>query len=162
MDYEIEQYKESFLNDICEIWNEAIVEGGTLHWIDVLPKEKIAYILSTQTVCFCATANDKCIGFYILHPNGSGCCDHIANALYIVSKDCRNNGIGTSLVNHSLEKAQEHGFRAMQYNSVVASNRSVDIYLKVGFEKVGVIPDGFILRNNTYDDLLILYKRLVK
>jgi L-amino acid N-acyltransferase YncA len=160
MDYKIGLYTESYLDDIYDIWNEAIDDGLTLHWTEHIPQSKVEYIISTQIECICAVSNYKCIGFYILHPNSSGRCSHIANALYIVKKEFRDKGIGSALVKNSLEKAKEHGFIAMQYNSVVASNKSVNIYIKSGFQKVGLIPNGFKLNENQYEDLLILYKKL--
>jgi len=160
MDFDIEKYSKEYLSDICEIWNEAIEEGLALPWTERFSEGKAEYIIGTQTECFCALKKHQCVGFYILHPNGSGRCNHIANALYIVKKKYRRQGVGTALVNHSLKIAREHSFMAMQYNSVVASNNSVHIYLNLGFETAGTIPNGFRLNENQYDDLLILYKIL--
>ena len=160
MDFIIKKYSNDYLDDIVRIWNEAIDEGNTLPWKEHLVKGKIEYIISTQTEYFCAVVDNKCVGFYMLHPNASGRCGHIANALYIVEKKYRKHGIGTALVKHSLDKAKEHNFSAMQYNSVVSSNDSVNIYLKLGFEKAGLIPNGFQICDDRYEDLLILYKKL--
>ncbi|HBR31025.1 MAG TPA: N-acetyltransferase [Clostridiales bacterium] len=160
MDYEILKYSKDYLHEICDIWNEAIDEGLTLLWKEPFEEGKIEYIISTQTECFYAVSGGKCIGFYILHPISSGRGGHIANALYIVKRQFRLQGIGTALVNHSMQNAKEHNFLAMQYSSVVASNVSIGIYNKLGFEKSGLIPDGFCKSENQFEDLLILYKRL--
>lgn len=160
MDFIIIKYAYAYLKDIVSIWNEAINEGISLPWKEQLAEGKVEYIISTQTECFCAVVDNKCVGFYILHPNSSGRCGHIANALYIVEKSYRKHGIGTALVKHSLNKAKEHDFSIMQYNSVVANNDSVNIYLKLGFEKAGLIPNGFYICDDHYEDLLILYKIL--
>lgn len=71
MDYKIGIYTENYLDDICEIWNEAIDEGLTLHWTEHIPQGKVEYIISTQIECICAVSNNKCVGFYVLHPNSS-------------------------------------------------------------------------------------------
>ena len=160
MDFEIVKYTKEYLNDIYNIWSEAIDEGLTLPWKEPFNLEKTKYIISTQIECFCAVNDQNCVGFYILHPNGSGRCEHISNALYIVKKQYRRQGIDTALVKHSLQKAKEHNFKAMQYNSVVAGNDSVCVYFKLGFEKAGNIPNGFRLNDNKYEDLFILYKKL--
>lgn len=160
MNFEIIGYSKEYLHEICDIWNEANDEGLTLPWEEHFEQGKVEYIIGMQTECFCAVSGGECVGFYILHPNSSGRGGHIANALYIVKKQFRKQGIGSALVNHSLQKAKEHSFSAMQFNSVVASNDSIRIYLKLGFEKVGLIPDGFRKKENQYEDLLILYKRL--
>ena len=102
MNYEIIEYSKEYLHDIWEIWNEAIDEGLTLPWKEPLEEGKVEYIISTQIECFCAMSGGKCVGFYFLHPNSSGRSGHIANALYIVKRQFRKQGIGTTLVNHSL------------------------------------------------------------
>jgi len=48
----------------------------------------------------------------------------------------------------------------MQFNSVVATNPSAKIYFNLGFEKAGVIKDGFKLTDTEYADLIIFHKQL--
>jgi L-amino acid N-acyltransferase YncA len=145
---------------ITKIINEIIDEGNSFHWINHLPEGKVEYILSTQIEVNCAYINDIVIGFYLLHPNSSGRCEHIANALYAVKNDHRHKGIGKKLVEHSLETAKKYNFMGMQYNSVVESNNSIKIYEKLGFEKIGIIKNGFKNINGEYKNMLIFYKEL--
>jgi ribosomal protein S18 acetylase RimI-like enzyme len=109
---------------------------------------------------YCAYKDNIVIGFYILHPNSSGRCGHIANALYAVKSEYRQKGIGKKLVEHSLEIAKKYGFLGIQYNSVVESNPSIIIYEKLGFEKIGIIKNGFKNINGEYKNLIIFYKLL--
>ena len=156
----IKKYTADDLYIIVDIWNEIIDEGNSFHWIEHLPEGKIEYILSTQTEVYCAYINKIVVGFYLLHPNSSGRCAHIANALYAVKSDHRHKGIGKKLVEHSLEIAKKHNFKGMQYNSVVESNYSIRIYEKLGFERVGIIKNGFQNKSNEYQNIIIFYKQL--
>ena len=117
--------------------------------------------MSKETAVFSAFVDDKLVGFYLLHPNSSGKCSHVANAMYAVEKEYRRRGVGTKLIRHSLSKARKHEFYSMQYNSVVATNPSAQIYSNLGFEKVGIVKDGFKLTENSYADLFIFLHDIV-
>ena len=66
-------------------------------------------------------------------------------------------------MDHSLSLAAELGFRGMQFNAVVAGNTAaLKIYRGAGFQTVGVIPGGFLLKNGVYSDMYILYRPLAE
>lgn len=153
----IKKYNNDDILKITKIWNDIIDEGSSFHWDEHFSPEKVQYILSQQTETYCAYADNELAGFYLLHPNSSGKCKHIANAMYAVKKEYRCKGIGTKLIKHSLEEAKKHGFIAMQYNSVVAGNPSIGIYQKLGFEQVGIIKNGYKAEDNNFLDLIIFY-----
>ena len=51
----------------------------------------------------------------------------------------------------------------MQFNAVVAGNTAaLKIYRGAGFQTVGVIPGGFLLKNGVYSDMYILYRPLAE
>jgi len=51
-----------------------------------------------------------------------------------VKKEFRGKGIGEKLVVHSMDKAKELGFKILQFNAVVKSNkRALRLYEKLGF-----------------------------
>lgn len=85
---------------------------------------------------------------------------NILNASYGVKKEYRGRGIGKTLVSHSLKTAKESNFLAMQFNGVVSTNYAAKIYKNLGFELIGTIKDGFKLKDNSYVDTFIFYKRL--
>ncbi len=101
------------------------------------------------------------IGLYILHPNNVGRCGHICNASYAVSKDSRGHHIGKKLVVDSLKQAKHQGFRIMQFNAVVESNVNArHLYEKLGFVHIGIIPDGFRMKDGSYTSICQYYRTL--
>ena len=95
------------------------------------------------------------IGAYYIKPNYVGRAAHIANAGYFVLAPYRSTGVGTTLVEHSLQAARRLGFDAMQFNLVFESNAARDLYIKLGFEEVGRIP-----RAVEGEDALIYWRSL--
>ena len=57
--------------------------------------------------------------------------------------------------------AAQRGFRAMQFNFVVSTNeRAVRLWLKLGFDIVGTIPEGFRHPTQGYVDAFVMYRAL--
>ena len=101
------------------------------------------------------------VGLYILHPNNVGRCGHIANASYAVRTDMRGKHVGEYLVRDCLAQGKRLGFRILQFNAGVASNLPAQkLYEKLGFVKLGTIPGGFLVKDGTYDDILLYYHLL--
>jgi GNAT superfamily N-acetyltransferase len=82
------------------------------------------------------------VGGYFLKPNFVGRAAHIVNAGYFVLSTHRGQGLGRSLVEHSMDEARRLGFDAMQFNLVFASNPARDMYRRLGFSEIGRIPDA--------------------
>ena len=102
--------------------------------------------------------NNEIVGLYILHPNNEGRCGHICNASYAVRRDFRDEHIGEKLVLDCLAQAKENGFRVMQFNAVVANNtHALHLYERIGFTRLGVIPQGFRMPDGHYEDIIPHY-----
>ncbi len=85
-------------------------------------------------------------------------CGHICNASYAVKKDIRGQHIGEKLVKDCIVIGKEKGYRILQFNAVVASNiHALHLYHRLGFIKLGVIPQGFKLPDGTYEDIIPHY-----
>lgn len=77
-----------------------------------------------------------------------------------MSKD-RGKYLGEFLVKHSIEMAKELGFKGIQFNAVVESNyAAIHIYKKVRFKEIGMIPNGFMLKDGSYSNMYIMYLSL--
>ena len=60
-----------------------------------------------------------------------------------------------------IKKAKELGFGILQFNAVVASNTAaLALYKSLGFTQLGVIPDGFRLKDGNYEDIIPHYIKL--
>lgn len=117
--------------------------------------------LAPANTCFVAQDGGEIVGTYVLHPNRKGGGAHIANCGYMTAPDRNGRGIGSAMCAHSLVEARADGYRAMQFNFVLASNeRAVNLWKRMGFQIVGQIPDAFLLPDQRYTDALVMYQRL--
>jgi L-amino acid N-acyltransferase YncA len=117
--------------------------------------------INTKYYVYVAEVEGQIAGAYIFKPNQPGWGSHVANAAYMVDSDFRGYGIGRKLTEHSIQAAKEAGFRAMQFNIVVSTNKNaVHLWKEYGFEIIGTIPEGFLHHELGYVDACIFYKKL--
>ena len=96
-----------------------------------------------------------------LHPNQGGGGSHVANAGYMVHPAQAGRGLARALCAYSLDAARDAGFRAMQFNAVVASNtRAVAAWKSMGFEVLATIPEAFNHPELGYVGLHVMYRKL--
>ncbi|MGY4684501.1 N-acetyltransferase family protein [Micromonospora aurantiaca (nom. illeg.)] len=101
------------------------------------------------------------LGSAKLAPNQGGPGDHVANASFMVAPAAAGRGVGRALAAYVLDAARADGYRAMQFNAVVATNtRAVELWRSLGFEVIGRVPEGFRHPTRGYVDLLVMYRRL--
>lgn len=101
------------------------------------------------------------LGFGKIMPVRPGPGAHVANGSYMVASARRGTGIGRKLVEHTLNKARDAGFRAIQFNAVVSTNTgAVKLYQDLGFAIIGTSPDAFRLPSGGYAGLHIMHRFL--
>jgi GNAT superfamily N-acetyltransferase len=120
-----------------------IVRDGT-----VFPFEDVAGVLgywhSPGAHGVVALDENEVAGAYVLKPNHPGRGAHVCNAGYMVAERCRGRGLGRLLGEHSLDRARELGYSAMQFNQVVATNRvAIHLWQRLGFRTIGEVPGSF-------------------
>ena len=158
--------REFVRNDIpamLEIWNEVVDAGVAFPQMEGLTKSRAIKYFLGQSFTGIAENTDTgdILGLYILHPNNIGRCGHISNASYAVKSSTRGIHIGEKLVMHSMKKGKELGFRILQFNAVVKTNAgAIHLYEKLGFIRLGVIPNGFLMKDGTYEDIIPFYHSL--
>ena len=158
---EIRAYRPVDLLAMAAIWNEVVEAGSAFPQIEPLSPADAADFFSAQSFAAVAVKDDAVIGLYILHPNNVGRCGHIANASYAVAPAARGLHVGEALVRHSLAKGRALGFRILQFNAVVKSNAgAIALYEKLGFVRLGQIPDGFLNKSGVYEDIVLFYHAL--
>ena len=60
-----------------------------------------------------------------------------------------------------MARGKELGFKILQFNAVVATNRAaLKLYARLGFVQLGVIPDGFLMKDGHYEDIIPHYHAL--
>ena len=155
---EIRKYMEKDIFAMVYIWNKVVEDGEAFPQEDFLNDKTGADFFAAQTYCGVADDNGKIVGLDILHPNNIGRCGHIANASYAVATDYSGEHIGEKLVKDCIVIGKEKGYRILQFNAVVASNiHALHLYHRLGFIKLGVIPQGFKLPDGTYEDIIPHY-----
>lgn len=159
--FEIKEYSYEYIKETIGIWNEIVAEGVAFPQKDFLNETSGDKFFKEQSFTGLAFLDGEVVGLYILHPNNIGRCGHICNASYAVKGDMRGKGIGRALVEHCMKKGSELGFKILQFNAVVASNKTaLALYKKLGFTQLGTIPKGFLNKNNMYEDIIPHYIEL--
>jgi ribosomal protein S18 acetylase RimI-like enzyme len=111
---------------------------------------------------FVAEAEDGAIlGTYYIKPNQPGLGAHVCNCGYVVAPAAQGRGVATAMCEHSQAEARARGFRAMQFNLVVATNeRAVRLWQRLGFAIAGTLPGAFNHRRLGFVDAHVMYKEL--
>ncbi len=100
-------------------------------------------------------------GSYFLRANKSGNGDHVCNAAFATAREDRGRGTARAMLEHALWRARVRGFRAMQFNFVVASNvRAISIWRDYGFDIVGRLPQAFRHPGEGLVDALVMHRLL--
>jgi L-amino acid N-acyltransferase YncA len=123
---------------------------------------QLAWVEQSQAVMVAVDPAGAVVGTYYLRPNSLALGAHVANAGYVVAEDCRRQGIGSRLCQHSLQAARRLGFRAMQFNLVVSTNTAgIRCWRRNGFQIVGTLPEGFRHKQLGYVDALVMIQPLL-
>ncbi len=86
---------------------------------------------------------------------------HVANAGYMVHPDFRGRGIAEAMCRFSIVEAKGLGFKAMQFNIVMATNvGAIRLWQKCGFQIIGTIPKVFQHQSLGFTDALVMYQWL--
>ena len=154
----IREYNQNDLQSMIAIWNEIVEEGTAFPQEEQLTEQTGAEFFSSQSFCGVAEEDNKLYGLYILHPNNIGRCGHISNASFAVSSESRGKHIGEQLVKHCINTAKGKGFGILQFNAVVESNiHARHLYERLGFIQLGVIQNGFRMKDGHYENICPYY-----
>ena len=145
------------------IWDilRPIFRAGDSYTIapDIPRDAAIAYW--TQARTYVAESGGRVLGTYYMKPNQGGGGAHVCNCGFATSDAARGKGFARAMLDHALEQAPRAGYRAMQFNFVVATNtRAIDIWTRRGFDVVGRLPGAFNHPQQGYVDALVMYKSL--
>ena len=120
-----------------------------------------AYWFGATHEVFVAEADGVILGTYYLMANQAGGGAHVANCGYMTAPAAQGKGIARAMCLHSLARAKERGFRAMQFNHVVSTNsRAVALWQSLGFQVVGTLPGAFDHPNHGFVDSYVMFRAL--
>src|SRR5260370_6284255 len=127
--------------DANAIWAimEPIIRAGETYTLprDMDKVSALAYWLSEEREVFAAEDNGDVVGTYCLQANQKGGGAHVANCGYMTAVAATGRGVARAMCAHSLDRARERGFRAMQFNFVISSNeREGRMWRMFGYEDV--------------------------
>lgn len=151
--------------DSQAIWSilEPAFRAGETYTVprDISQADAIAYWCAPSHEVFVAEDGKQVLGTYFLQANQAGGGSHVANCGYVTAARAQGRGIARAMLDHSLARARERGFRAMQYNFVVSTNtRAVTTWEANGFAVVGRLPMAFHHPALGYVDALVMYRLL--
>ena len=142
---EIHQATEADHDAIWNIFHAVIAPGDTYAFNPKMCREEaLAYWFRADTHTYVVGNDGRVVGTYILRPNQPALGSHVANAAFMVAPTARGQGIGRAMGEHCLSEARRLGFRAMQFNFVVSTNKqALRLWKQIGFEVVGTLPGAF-------------------
>ena len=112
-----------------------------------------------QTVV--AVEADTVLGSAKMGPNRPGRGAHIATGSFMVDPDHQGRGVGRALGTHLLDWARAGGYRAVQFNAVVETNRpAVHLWQDLGFEVLTTVPESFDDAEHGPVGLHLMFRRL--
>ena len=152
-------------DDRLAIWSilEPVIRAGETYTLDrdLDQNAALAYWLGPDKEVFVAEDGGQILGTYYLRPNQAGGGRHVGNCGYMTAAQATGRGVARAMCLHSLDHAQARGYRALQFNFVVATNeRAVALWQSLGFDVVGRLPGAFDHPQLGMVDALVMYQTL--
>jgi ribosomal protein S18 acetylase RimI-like enzyme len=128
---------------------------------DLTDSEAFAYWFDQRHEVFVADDAGAIVGTYYLMANQGGNGAHVANCGYMTAQEAQGKGVARAMCTHSLARARDRGFRAMQFNHVVSTNaRAIALWQSLGFSIVGTLPGAFRHPVEGYVDSYVMFRAL--
>ena len=140
-----------------------IIREGTTYTLDTDMSETqaLAYWMGQDKETFVAEQDGVVFGTYYMRANQAGGGRHVCNCGYMTDAAATGRGVARQMCEHSLEYARSRGYRAMQFNFVVSTNkRAVRLWQSLGFDIVGRLPAAFRHPTRGYVDAFVMYRSL--
>ncbi len=160
----IREYQESDWELIWPTIKKVFRSGETYAYSPKITENeaRIVWVDYPQKTYVALGKNNEILGTYYIKSNQPELGSHVCNCGYIVCEKSRGKGVASSMCEHSQEVAKELGFRAMQYNLVVSSNKgAIRLWKKLGFNVVGNLPKAFKSKSLGYVDAFVMYKEII-
>jgi L-amino acid N-acyltransferase YncA len=105
---------------------------------------RAAWMLAEPWAVLVAEEQGRILGTAKYGPNWPGRGSHVANASFVVDPAVAGRGVGRALAERVLADARATGYRAMQFNAVVATNTAaIALWESLGFQILATVPEAF-------------------
>ncbi len=134
------------LPEMVDIYNKAILAGGITCDLDIFTVEqRKSWFESHQTEkypLYIYEVDGKVAGYSHLsgYRVSRRAVERVAEISYYVNSDYRNRGIGSKLVEHTLQQAREIGYQNIMAMIVEGNGASEYLLSKFGFQQWGRMP----------------------
>jgi L-amino acid N-acyltransferase YncA len=148
---------------IWPFFRTIVKAGETYAYPEDLTSEEAARLWMAQPPArtVVAEADGALLGSATMGPNRPGRGAHVATASFMVDPTRRGRGIGRALGEEAIAWARDAGYRGMQFNAVVETNTAaVRLWLALGFEIIGTVPEAFDHARYGLVGLHVMYRRL--
>jgi ribosomal protein S18 acetylase RimI-like enzyme len=159
----IRHYQEADWEAVWPLLRETFAAGDTYAFSPQSPEAEIhrAWVEAPAGTYVACGPEGEILGTYFIKPNQPGLGSHVCNCGYIVAPAAQGQGVASAMCEHSQSEAVAMGFRAMQFNFVVATNeRAVLLWQRLGFAVVGRLPGAFRHQRLGFVDALVMFKTL--
>lgn len=143
----IRNFTEDDLTEIIEIYNHAVDEKFATADTQYVTVESRRYWFAQHSPnrypIYIAEENNEIIGWCSLSPHRPGreALRAVAEISYYIHNAHRRKGVANSLINYTIEKAKELGFKNLITILLDLNKPSIYILKKFGFEKWGHLPN---------------------
>lgn len=128
---------------------------------DVERDEALQDWFAQPFTAFIAEFDGRILGTSHVGANRPAGGSHVANASFATHPDARGKGVAWALATHAKAWARDQGFRAMQFNFVVSTNKdAIHLWQKAGFSVAGRLPDAFLHPQYGPVDALVMFQTL--
>lgn len=128
---------------------------------DMQREAALAWWFADQHTVFTAEEDGDILGTYYIQPNQHGGGSHVANCGYLTAPWAPGRGVANRMCAHSIEYARSAGYRAMQFNFVISTNKAaIHLWQKHGFRTLTQLPGAFQHPSLGLVDALIMWRDL--
>jgi L-amino acid N-acyltransferase YncA len=158
----ISEATEADFEKIWPIFQDIVKNGHTfVYSSDISFDEAKSIWFDTKFATYIAHINDEIVGAYVIRPGHRDLGSHIANAAYIIAYSQRGKGYGEDIARDSFVQAKKLGYKAMQFNYVIGTNKvAIALWKKLGFTIVGTVPKAYQHSEQGLVDIHIMHKYL--
>jgi L-amino acid N-acyltransferase YncA len=138
--------KDSDLERINEIYNQAILVNATAHTVPLMPEQREEWFLAHdphQYPVFVSLADETITGWASVsaYRPGRQALRFTAEISFYIHENFRGQGIGSALLEFALRKAPELGLRQIFAIVLEHNTASIALLTKFGFQKWGFLPE---------------------